>query len=130
VLVVGDEATAVEAVMAMLGPSVAATGCTSARRALELCQHEPFDVVCADADLTSMPAAEMFRRLTAVLGHVGYLMLVSPTGYARSDADGRWHVVFKPVDPARLAGAVTQLARLSQMRRSVASISHLRRAGS
>lgn len=130
VLVVGDDAAAVDAVVAMLGPQVAAVGCTSARRALELCQREAFDVVCADADMASMSATELFRRLTAVLGHVGYLMLVSPAGYARGGADGRWHVVFKPVDAGRLAGAVAQLARLSQMRRSVASISHLRRSGS
>jgi PleD family two-component response regulator len=130
VLVVGDDERTVAEVVAMLGAQVEAVSCASGRRALELCQRESFHVVCADADMTSMSATELFRRLTGVLGHVGYLMLVSPAGYARGGSDGRWHVVFKPVDAGRLASAVTQLARLSQMRRSVASISHLRRSGS
>ncbi|MFT3776647.1 MAG: hypothetical protein QM820_65755 [Minicystis sp.] len=111
---------------AMLGMHAAVTGSPSARLALEMAEREPFDVVCADADMVAMSAAELFRRMMAVLGHVGFVMLTSPAAYAASPTDGRWHVVFKPINPDKLASAVLSLSRLAHMRRSVASLSRLR----
>jgi two-component SAPR family response regulator len=125
VLVVGDTARAIEETAAMLAQHAIVTSCPSPRRALELCEREPFDVVCADADMASMNAAEMFRRLMGVLGHVGFVMLTSPAAYAAGRADGRWHVVFKPVDAGKLVSAVLSLSRLANMRRSVADLARV-----
>jgi DNA-binding NtrC family response regulator len=126
VLLVSDDARTLEDTAAMLGAHATVLSMPSARRALELAEREAFDVVCADADLASMGATELFRRLMGVLGHVGFVMLTSPAAYAQGHADGRWHVVFKPVNPTKLASAVVSLSRLANMRRSVADLARVR----
>jgi DNA-binding NtrC family response regulator len=128
VLIVSDDATVLERAAMMLDAHASVTTSPSPRRALDMAEHEPFDVVCADADMVAMGAVELFRRMMGVLGHIGYVMLTSPAAYAASPADGRWHVVFKPLDAGRLASAVLSLSRLAQMRRSVADLARVRAA--
>jgi len=128
VLIVGEDAAVLDRAAVLLDAHATVTTTPSPRRALELAEREPFDVVCADADMASMTAVELFRRMMGVLGHVGYVMLTSPAAYAASPADGRWHVVFKPLDGGKLASAVLSLSRLAQMRRSVADLARVRAA--
>jgi DNA-binding NtrC family response regulator len=129
VLVVAEQAVLRDALAGMLDGHAAVASAVSARKALELAEHEAFDVVCADAEMVIMSATDMFRRMTAVLGHVGYLLVTTPGSYARAPADSRWHVIFKPVDAAKLTAAVLQLSRLAQMRRSVADLGRMRGKG-
>lgn len=126
-LIAGDDARLLDAVAAILSPHATVVSCASARRALDAAEREPFDVVCADADMVSMTAVELFRKLMGVLGHVGYLLITSPATYAGAAADMRWHVVFKPIDADKLSAAVLQLSRLAQMRRTVADLARVRR---
>jgi DNA-binding NtrC family response regulator len=128
VLVVADDRAVLDRAAALLDMHAEVVTSPSPRRALELAEREAFDVVCADGDMLSMAAVELFRRMMGVLGHVGYVMLTSPAAYAATPADGRWHVVFKPLDAGKLSSAVLSLCRLAQMRRSVADLARLRAA--
>ncbi len=128
-LVVAEQAVLRDTLAGMLDGTADVTTAASGRKALDLVEREAFDVVCADAEMVVVGAAEMFRRMTAVLGHVGYLLVTTPGAYARAPADGRWHVIFKPVDAARLTAAVLQLARIAGMRRTVADLSRMRGKG-
>lgn len=126
-LIAGDDTRLLESVASILAQQANVVTCASARRAIDAADREPFDVVCVDADMASMAPAELFRKLVGVLGHVGYLLMTSPAAYAGSKPDTRWHVVFKPIDAGKLSAAVAQLARIAQMRRSVADLARVRR---
>ena len=118
VLVVDDDADAREAMAAVLetGEAVVTTA-ASAAEALDLLDHEAFDVLLSDIAMPEEDGYALIRRLRARdPEHGGRIPAAALTAYARSEDRARallagfqMHLA-KPIDPTTLMAAVADLA--------------------
>ncbi|MGQ0835304.1 MAG: hybrid sensor histidine kinase/response regulator [Gammaproteobacteria bacterium] len=120
-LSVDDEADASEMLKAALeqyGAQV--TTVASAAAALEILEHERFDVLVSDIGMPGMDGYELLERIRGGTAHARAIPAIAVTGYARSEDRARAlqagygaHVV-KPIEPEELAATVRAAAASSR----------------
>ncbi|NEX92103.1 response regulator, partial [Caulobacter sp. 17J65-9] len=116
VLVVDDHEInrrAVQLVLQPLGADIATA--SHGRMALEMAGAEAFDVIFMDVRMPEMDGRETTRRLRAAAGpnqHTPVIAVTADTGdddVAACMAAGMTYFVSKPLDPARLLGALSEV---------------------
>jgi len=122
VLVVDDEPKFLESVAAILATDLEVVTCTSAEQALKLLASTRFHLVCADYSMPGMNGLELLERVGQLPQTTSGLLMTGSDDYARVQGQSRYHVILKPFDPERLLSLALQLARLTEMRRSVQSL--------
>lgn len=123
VLVVDDDPSVLESMLAVLCDDVDVATAPSGERALELLEASSFHVVCSDYLMPDMNGSELLKRVTALPTPTGCLMITGAEEYFRTKKESRYYVLLKPLDPDRLLGMVLHLARLTEMKRSVGRLS-------
>jgi DNA-binding NtrC family response regulator len=118
VLVVDDDPAMLQSIASVLADDADVVTCSTPERAIELLRSRPFHVVCSDFKMPGMDGVELLRRVADAPEHVGCLLLTGSDEYRPVD-NPKYYVLLKPFDPARLIGLVVQLARFSEMKRSV-----------
>ncbi|WP_437574501.1 response regulator [Sorangium sp. So ce887] len=106
----------------MLSTDVDVVECTSAEQALALLETKEFHLVCSDLMMIGMKGDELLRKVTSMPVYTSCLLITGAEEYARSKEAGVLHVLLKPFHPERLMALVLQLARLTEMKRSVHSM--------
>ncbi len=122
VLVVDDEPKFLESVEAILATDLDVVTCTSAEQALKLLASTRFHLVCADYNMPGMNGLELLERVGQLPQTTSGLLITGSDDYGRVQGQSRYHVILKPFDPERLLSLALQLARLTEMRRSVQSL--------
>lgn len=122
VLVVDDDERALRSISAVLSGDVDVVECTSAEQALVLLEAREFHLVCSDVVMPGMKGDELLRRVANMPVYTSCLLITGAEEYTRSKEAVYHHVLLKPFNPARLTALVLQLARLTEMKRSVHSM--------
>lgn len=122
VLVVDDDPGMLQSISTVLGEDVDVVTCDTPREALEVFRTTVFHVVCSDFKMPGMDGLELLRRVSASNEPVGCLLLTGSDEYSLAD-NNRHYVLLKPFDPERLIALVLQLARVTEMKRSVQLLS-------
>lgn len=122
VLIVEDDGQALGSISAVLSPDVDVVECTSAEQALALLETKEFHLVCSDLMMPGTKGDELLRKIASMPVYTSCLLITGAEQYARSKEAGAHHVLLKPFHPARLMAIVLQLARLTEMKRSVHSM--------
>jgi DNA-binding NtrC family response regulator len=123
VLVVDDDPTMLASMIAVLSGDLDVAAASSGTRALELLRASCFHVVCSDYLMPDMDGADLLRRAAALSASIGCLIITGADEYIRRRLEIRHHVLMKPVDPDKLVSMIVHLARLTEMKRSVARLS-------
>ncbi|WP_437808491.1 response regulator [Sorangium sp. So ce1078] len=106
----------------MLSTDVDVVECTSAEQALALLETREFHLVCSNLMMPEMKGDELLRKVASMPVYTSCLLITGAEEYARSKEAGYHHVLLKPFHPDRLVAIVLQLARLTEMKRSVHSM--------
>lgn len=118
VLVVDDDRGMLASISSVLSDDVDVVTCETPQHALELLKIRSFHVVCSDFKMPGMNGLELLRRVSESGQPVGCLLITGSDEY-RSVGNDRHYVLLKPFDPQRLIAMVMQLARVTEMKRSV-----------
>jgi DNA-binding NtrC family response regulator len=118
-LLVDDEPNVLESLEVVLAELGSVDCCSSAERALIRLERGAYDVVIADYGLPGMNGADLLQASFARRPDVAGLLITGSDDYYALGKRRGYHVLLKPVEPARLCGTVLQLAQLSRMKRSV-----------
>jgi DNA-binding NtrC family response regulator len=120
VLVVDDDPPGLVALTAALSVDFDVASAPSPTAAFELLNRGPVDVICSDYQMDDMDGLRFLELATKRLPHVGCVLVTGSSAYLRSSRDeSRHYVLLKPYDPERLIGIVTQLALVTESKRSV-----------
>jgi CheY-like chemotaxis protein len=122
VLVVDDDPKVLDSIEAILSQDVDVLTCMTGEQALKILESNRFHLVCADYRLPGMNGLELLDRVSQLPNKTGSLLLTGCSEYTPVQGQSRHYVIFKPFEPARLLALVLQLARLSDMKRSVQSL--------
>ncbi|XXX73773.1 response regulator [Sorangium sp. So ce134] len=122
VLVVEDDELMLSSISAVLTAEVDVVECTSAEHALALLEEREFHLVCSDLMMPGMKGDELLRKVSSMPVYTSCLLITGAEEYARSKEAAYHHVLLKPFHPDRLMAIVLQLARLTEMKRSVHSM--------
>ena len=95
----------------------------NARTATELMRRDTFHVVCTDYDLPDGNGADLLARAGELPLHTSTLLFSASEHFYGLQDVTRHYVLVKPFDPKRLISLMTQLARVSEMKRSVSMMS-------
>lgn len=125
VLLVDDDPRVLDTLQAVLGDDADVVTCTSAERALSLLESGSFHVVSTDFKMPQMNGVELLQKVAALPFPVGCLLVTGADEYIRTRGPSPYYVLLKPVDPTRLISMVMQLARITEMKRSVGSLGAL-----
>lgn len=121
-LVIDDDRAVLESLTGLLSGEIDVMTCTSTERALRLFDVDHFHVVCCDLTMPGMNGAELLRRVARLPHHVGCVLMANAEEYKRSDEGNPFYVLLRPIDPVRFVRLVLQLARISDMKRSVSAL--------
>jgi DNA-binding NtrC family response regulator len=123
VLIVDDDAASRETAAAILEADFEVFTESSPLRAAERVATEQFHVACIDREMPGMNGEELLRLIRERSPTTGTLMITGAPHDAsaalRSDPE-LVAILGKPFDPNRLVRLVEQLARLSEMRQTLA----------
>jgi DNA-binding response OmpR family regulator len=119
---VDDDLTYLEQIDDALAEELDVVSCTSAEQALKILATIRFHLVCADFSLPGMNGLELLERVSQLQQTTSGLLLTGCEDYPRVQGLSRYHVILKPFDRERLLALVLQLARLTEMKRSVQSL--------
>jgi len=122
VLVVDDDPGMLQSISTVLGEDVDVVTCDTPHEALQVFRTTVFHVVCSDFKMPGMDGLELLRRVSASNEPVGCLLLTGSDEYSYAE-NNRHYVLLKPFDPERLIALVLQLARVTEMKRSVQLLS-------
>ncbi|WP_129578415.1 MULTISPECIES: response regulator [Sorangium] len=119
---VDDDEQMLSTISAVLSTEVDVVECTSAEHALALLETREFHLVCSDLLMPGMRGDELLRKVSIMPVYTSCLLITGAEEYARSKEAAYHHVLLKPFHPDRLVAIVLQLARLTEMKRSVHSM--------
>jgi CheY-like chemotaxis protein len=122
ILVVDNDPKVLDSIEAILSQDVDVLTCMTGEQALKLLESNRFHLVCADYKLSGMNGLDLLDRVSQLPNKTGSLLITGCSEYTPIQGQSRHYVIFKPFDPARLLALVLQLARLSDMKRSVQSL--------
>ena len=117
ILVVDDEPSVCAAASTALGDEHDVVEATSALEALDRLSANPtYDVLLSDLQMPGMSGLELYRCVRAVWPHLGAAMLFMSSGPVPADvrellAAANLPILDKPIDLARLRGALAQRSR-------------------
>jgi DNA-binding NtrC family response regulator len=121
-LVDADEATCELLAATLRGQEFDAQWATSGEQALQCLEHESFDALVADFEMTGMNGLDVCRR---ALAHQPTLPIIVVTGPANLEAAvsamraGAYHFLTKPVDAQLLAHQVHRAVEHGRLAREV-----------
>jgi DNA-binding NtrC family response regulator len=120
VLVVDDDPSGLMTIAAALSDDFDVTTAVSPELALEALNKAPFDVVCSDYQMDGINGLRLLQMASERLPHVGCLLVTGSEDYLRGKrAESDFYVLLKPYDPASLIGILTQLAQVTETKRSL-----------
>lgn len=122
VLVVDDDIDFLDSIEAVLSEEMDVVTCTSGEQALRVIASTRFHLVCADYKMPGMNGLELLDRVTQLHQTTSGLLITGSDNYSRVHGQSRYHVLLKPFDPERLLSLAVRLARLTEMKRSVQSL--------
>lgn len=122
VLVVDDDIDFLDSIEAVLSEEMDVVTCTSGEQALRVIASTRFHLVCADYNMPGMNGLELLDRVTQLHQTTSALLITGSENYGRVHGQSRYHVLLKPFDPERLLSLAVRLARLTEMKRSVQSL--------
>jgi len=120
ILLVDDDARALESLGAALADDLDVSVASSPGRALELFERDSFEVVCSDYQMSGMNGLDLLHAVTRRSPHVGCVLITGSPDYMSARAQDSHYVFVKPLDPSRLIRMVLQLARVCRMKRAFA----------
>lgn len=118
-LLVDDDPTMLRLMSKLLSIDMEVVTCTSPLQALRVLEQRPFDVVCSDYRMPGMNGVDMLRAAAQVQEDASCLLVTAAADEVPGGERRQYFVLVKPFDPDRLVRLVEQLARVSQMKRSV-----------
>jgi DNA-binding NtrC family response regulator len=121
VLVVDDDQGMLASLANVLSDDFDVTTCNTPHKAMDLLQSRKFHVICSDFKMPGMDGLELLQWASERPHPIGCLLLTGSDEY-RPESN-RYYVLLKPFDPERLIAIVAQLARVSDMKRSVHALS-------
>ncbi len=123
VLAVDDDPNLLRTMEGVLCDDFAVTTCASPTEALVRLQKQSFHVVCSDFQMPGMNGAEFLKEVAALPTATSCILVTGIPDLARKAIDDHAAIVMvvsKPYDPERLIRLVEQLARLTEVKRSLA----------
>jgi len=123
-LLLDDDAAALEAAKAALAPRFEVEATRSPTQALQRLREVDFWVVCSAQRLVGLTGLELYERVRAGARPAAFVLFTAPGESAPEEFAGAElaSILEKPVDSARLVRLVEQLDRLVQMRRNLAAV--------
>ena len=125
VLVVDDDEAVVLTLAALLEDAgFTVLTATSGPAAERLLARQAVDVVCADHGMPGTTGSELLAGIASRSPHIGRILVTGQREYFDEcePSAGRYGVLLKPYDPARLIRMVAQQARMAQMKRAVGAM--------
>lgn len=122
VLVVDDDIDFLDSIEAVLSEEMDVVTCTSGEQAMKVVSSTRFHLVCADYSMPGMNGLELLDRVMQLHQTTSGLLITGSANYGRVHGQSRYHVLLKPFDPDRLLSLAVRLARLTEMKRSVQSL--------
>jgi DNA-binding NtrC family response regulator len=120
VLVVDDDPSGLATLTAALSEDFDVTAVSTPEGALEALTKGPFDVVCSDYQMEGINGLRLLQMASERAPHVGCVLVTGSEDYLRGNrAESDHYVLLKPYDPARLIGIITQLAQVTETKRSI-----------
>lgn len=121
VLLVDDDPTMLRLMASLLGVEMDVVTCSSGAQALHVLEQRTFDVICSDYRMPGMTGIDLLRAASQLQEDASCLLVTAAAEQVPGGDRRQYFVVVKPFDADRFVRLVEQLARVSQMKRSVKS---------
>ncbi|EYF02346.1 response regulator [Chondromyces apiculatus] len=122
VVVVDDDIDALHDISTILATDMDVVTCTTAEQALKLLSASRFHLICVSLGGSGTGGVELLDRATQLHQGTSGLLITASEGYSRGQKQSRHHVLLRPFDAARLRSLALRLAQLTEMKRSVQSL--------
>lgn len=119
VLVVDDDPMMLMIIEGMLGAEMDVVTCTSGLQATMRLRLQEFEVVCSDYLMPGMDGVAVLRAAAEAQEDASLLLVTGGADLVREVDRKQYYVLQKPFERERLVRLVSQLARISRMKRSV-----------
>lgn len=122
ILVIDDDEGALNCISTVRTADIDVVTCMSAEHALKLLDTAQFHLVCSGHTTPGMKGDQLLRMVSSMPVYTSCLLITEVDDYTPAKDGGHYHVMFKPLDEDRVAATVLHLARLTEMKRSVHSM--------
>ncbi|MGK4002904.1 response regulator [Sorangium sp. So ce1036] len=122
ILVIDDDEGALSSISTARITDIDVVTCMSAEHALKLLEAAQFHLVCCSHTTPGMKGDQLLRLVSSMPVYTSCLLITEVDDYTPARDGGHYHVMVKPLDEGRLTATVLHLARLTEMKRSVHSM--------
>ncbi|WP_169796414.1 response regulator [Chondromyces crocatus] len=118
----GSDLRFLETISTSLAEEMDVVTCTSTEQALKLLPSARFQLMCVHLDAPGVNGVELLDRATQLHQTMSGLLITSNSEYSRAHGQNRYHVLVEPFEPLRLRSLALRLAQITEMKRSVQSL--------